>query len=116
MKNNLIIEKTTRFSLEVLDYCELLINKKKFIISDQLLKSATSIGANVRESQNPHSIKDFVSKMIIAQKEAQETEYWLELCQKSPHLPDPGNLPQDVESIMRIIGKIITTSKSKMRE
>ena len=113
MEKNLIVEKTTQFSLDIIDYCESLLKKRKFSIADQLERASTSIGANVRESQNPYSMKDFMYKMILAKKEAQETEYWLELCQKSPHLPDPGSLPNDLESIFRILGKIISTSKNK---
>ena len=115
MEKNLIVEKTTQFSLDIIDYCEGLIKKRKFSIADQLERASTSIGANVRESQNPYSMKDFMYKMILAKKEAEETAYWLELCQRSQHLPDPGNLTNDLDSILRILGKIISTSKHKSK-
>jgi four helix bundle protein len=86
---NLILNLTFELSVSVIDYCGLLDEMKKFTISNQLLKSATSIGANVREAQNAESKNDFIHKFKIAAKEADETEYWLLLCQKANGLPNP---------------------------
>lgn len=88
-KENLILDLTLEFSLASIEYCELLEEKRKFIIARQLLKSATSIGANVREAQNAESKTDFIHKFKIAAKEAEETEYWLELCRLSKSYPAP---------------------------
>ncbi len=111
-KENVIIDLTFKFSLAILDYCEQLEQKKKFIVARQLLKSGTSIGANSREAQNAESKADFIHKFKITAKEADETEYWLLLCRASQHYPNPGKLLQDRHSIIKIISKIISTSKS----
>jgi four helix bundle protein len=79
-KQNVIVEKTFSFALKVIEFCEILEEKKKYVIARQLLKSGTSIGANVREAQNAESKADFIHKIKIAAKEADETEYWLLLC------------------------------------
>ena len=76
-------------------------------MSNQVLKSGTSIGANVREAQNAESKNDFIHKMKIAAKEADETVYWLILCQTSEHYPNCDELLKDLDDIFRIIGKII---------
>ncbi len=84
-KENAIIEKTISFSLLVIKYCEVLELGKKFVIAKQLLRSATSIGANVFEAQNAESKTDFIHKMKIAAKETSETLYWL-ICAKDVRL------------------------------
>ena len=83
MKENIILDKTFQFSLDIIKYCEFLHNEKKFVIANQLLKSGTSIGANIREAQNCESQNDFIHKFKIAAKEIEETNYWLLLCQHS---------------------------------
>ena len=80
---------------------------------NQLLRSATSIGANVREAQNAESESDFVHKLKIAAKEAEETMYWLDLCLYSPTYPNTENEKTELLSIIRIINKIIGTIKTK---
>ena len=74
-KHNLILDKTFQFSLMIIELCNVLDERKKFAISNQLLRSATSIGANVREAQNAESQPDFIHKLKIAAKEAEETMY-----------------------------------------
>jgi four helix bundle protein len=78
---------------------------------NQLWRSGTSIGANVNEAQNAESKKDFVHKMKVAAKECDETNYWLRLCKAAKNYPDPDELMTDVESINRILSKIISSSK-----
>ena len=111
-KENVIVEKSFRFELQVIQYCELLEENKKFIISRQLLRSGTSIGANVRESQNAESKPDFIHKIKLAAKEADETEYWLLLYKNSPSYPFEEKLLTDVRELIKILSKIISTSKS----
>jgi len=84
---------------------------RQFVISRQLLKSGTFFDANVREAQSPESKADFIHKMKIAAKEADEREYWLILCQKSKNYPDCENLLQRVKVIQKILSKIIGTAK-----
>lgn len=111
-KDNLIIDLTFKFSILVLDFCEKLESQKKFVLSRQLLKSGTSIGANAREAQNAESKPDFIHKFKIAAKEADETLYWLLLCRESQHYPNPENLVTDLEIIIKVLSKIISTSKA----
>lgn len=95
-KKNFIVEKSLNFALQIIEFCELLDRKKKFILSNQLLKSGTSIGANVREAQNAESAIDFIHKLKIAAKEADETQYWLLLCKRSKNYPNWETLLLDI--------------------
>ena len=115
-KKNLIVELSFQFSLEIIVYTELLEAKRKFNMANQLFRSGTSVGANVRESQNAESKKDFIHKLKVAAKEAEETEYWLLLCKHSSSYPDCDNLLQQVTSILKVIGKIISSSLKEMQE
>jgi four helix bundle protein len=110
-KPNVIIDLTFKFSLSIIDYCEKLESQRKYVLARQLLKSGTSIGANTREAQNAESKADFIHKFKIAAKEADETEYWLQLCKSSQHYPDPIDLIPDLKVIIKIITKTISTSK-----
>jgi four helix bundle protein len=106
-----LLIKPLPFSLEIIEFTELLTDKRKYNMSNQLFRSGTSIGANVREAQNGESKSDFIHKMKLAAKESDETKYWLELCKASRHYPDPGNLIEDIGSIEKILSKIISSSK-----
>ena len=112
-KPNLIVDLTFEFSLKIIEYSELLEVKRKFNIANQLFRSGTSIWANVREAQNAESKADFIHKIKIAAKEADETEYWLLLCKKSKNYPDPDELLKTIESIHRVLSKIISSTKAK---
>jgi four helix bundle protein len=109
--NNPILKHTVQFSLMVIEYCELLDNSRKFIISNQLFKSATSIGANAMEAQNAESKADFIHKMKVAAKEADETQYWLTLCEYAKNYPDCLNLQNRLTEIQKILNTILGTSK-----
>lgn len=80
---NVVLDKSFAFALSIISYCETLEQNKKFVISNQLLKSGTSIGANINEAQNSESRADFIHKLKIAAKEAEETRYWLLLCEEA---------------------------------
>jgi four helix bundle protein len=112
-KPNLIVEKTINFSLRVIMYCEVLEQSKKYVIARQLLRSATSIGANVFEAQNAESKADFIHKMKIAAKEASETLYWLILCEQSKNYQFDKIIKNDLDEIIRILSRIISSSKNK---
>lgn len=112
---NVILDLSFEFSIEIIKYCEILEERKKFVIARQLLKSGTSIGANIREAQSAESKTDFIHKMKIAAKEADETEYWLLLCNKSANYANPSILLGQIKSIEKILTKIITTSKSTLK-
>ncbi|KPE52410.1 four helix bundle protein [Chryseobacterium indologenes] len=112
-ENNPLIEKTVKFSLDIIEFCELLESQKKFVIAKQLLRSGTSIGANSFEAQNPYSKKDFVNKIKIAAKELEETKYWLYLCKYSKSYPFNEGLETQIIEIGKIIYKILSTTLSK---
>jgi four helix bundle protein len=97
-KKNVILDLSFEFSLEIIKFSEELENRKKFIISRQILKSGTSIGANVREAQGCESRLDFIHKLKIAAKEAEETEYWLLLCNLSESYPDTTSLIEKLKT------------------
>ena len=100
-KENLIVKLTFQFALEIIKYCEILELNRKYVISNQLLKSRTSIGANIRESQNGESKADFIHKFKISAKEIEETFYWLELCKYSESYPKHNMLIEQLENISR---------------
>ncbi len=112
--DNPILKLTFDFSLLVIEYCQLLEEGRKFVISNQLLKSGTSIGANIREARNAESKLDFIHKIKISLKELEETEYWLELCQHSKSYPDCTHLLEKLVEIRKVLSKIIATSKLKI--
>ena len=113
-KDNVIVNKTIDFSLSIINYCNTLDSNKKYVISKQLLRSATSIGANVFEAQNAESKADFIHKMKIAAKETSETLYWLILCERSEGYAFNIKLKTDLEEIIRILSKIISSAKGKI--
>jgi four helix bundle protein len=108
---NLILELTLEFSLEIIKYTEELERMKKFNLANQLFRSGTSIGANVNEAQSCESRSDFIHKIKIAAKEAEETKYWLTLCIKAESYPEPTGLIEKSQIIIKILNKIIVTSK-----
>jgi four helix bundle protein len=110
-KPNLIVDLTFSFSLKIIAFTEILESKRKFNMSNQLFKSGTSIGANVCEAQGAESKNDFKHKCKIAYKEAEETQYWLRLCQSAETYPFEQTMLDEVQSIIRILGKIISSSK-----
>lgn len=86
--------------------------KEKYVIARQLLRSGTSIGANVHEAQNEESKADFIHKFKVAAKEVEETKYWLILCESSASYPSCEYLTEALKGIEKIITKIISTSKA----
>jgi four helix bundle protein len=112
---NVIVEKTFKFALDIVELAEELENKRKFVVANQILKSGTSIGANTREAQNAESAKDFLHKINIAAKEADETEYWLLICQHSKNYPDVKPLIDSVIEVKRILTSIIYTTNKKLK-
>jgi hypothetical protein len=108
---NEILELSIQFSLDIIVFTEQLESIKKFVIANQLLKSGTSIGANIFEAQSSESRADFIHKLKIADKEAKETEYWLILCEKSESYPFKEDLKVKLLSIQKLLSKIISTSK-----
>jgi four helix bundle protein len=118
MKDNLIQQKSFDFAVRVVKvYKHLCSEKKEFVLSKQLLRSGTSIGANVEESIGGQSDKDFLSKLSISYKEARETIYWIKLLHATDFLNDKEteSLLTDAEELCRILGKIQITLKNKLK-
>jgi four helix bundle protein len=112
-KENVIVDKAVEVSLAIIGYCEVLDSDKKYIVARQLLRAATSIGANVFEAQNAESPADFIHKMKVAAKEASETQYWLILCERSINYKFDVKLKFQIVEIIKILSKIISSSKGK---
>jgi four helix bundle protein len=111
-EDNPIMKLTFEFALKIIELSEWLENKKKFVIARQLLKSGTSIGANVYEAQNAESKSDFIHKLKIAAKEADETQYWLLLVEHSTTYSDSKEIIESLLVIKKMLSKIIASSKN----
>ena len=113
MKENKVLNLSKEFALEIIELCK--ENKLQAVLSNQLLRSATSIGANVHEANYAISKPDFISKMQIALKECYESEYWLELVFKSKSISEEiyNNLQSMCGSIRRILIASLNTAKGK---
>lgn len=114
MKNNPIVEKSKRFAIRIIRlYWHLCKTKKEFVLPKQLLRCGTSIGANVREAQRAQSKKDFIAKMYIALKEAEETEYWLELFVETEYLTQEefDSIYRDAAEVLSLLIAIIKSAQ-----
>ncbi|WP_035907118.1 MULTISPECIES: four helix bundle protein [unclassified Lebetimonas] len=115
-ENNLIVKKSYEFALEIAKIYKYIIEvKKEYIMSKQLLRCGTSIGANVQEAQAGITKKDFIAKMSIAAKEARETRYWIKLLIDSGYFEENKNLLKEIDSIINILTKIIKTSQQNQK-
>lgn len=117
MKNNVIKNKSFDFAVRIIKLYQYLNNdKKEFILSKQLLRSGNSIGAMIREAEHAESKSDFIHKFSIAQKEANETVYWLELLKATDYLNEKEfeNISNDAISILKLITIILKTSKNHL--
>ena len=112
LENNPILKLSFEFSLMIIQYCETLESNKKYVLARQLLKAGTSIGANCMEAQNAESKADFIHKIKIAAKEADETQCWLMLCDYSKDYPDCTELLHKLEEIQKVLNKILKTAKT----
>lgn len=118
MKENVIAEKSKAFALRIIKlYRYLCEDKKEYILSKQLLRSGTSIGANVKEAIRGQSKPDFYAKMNISLKEASETEYWLGLLHESDYIDDNGfeSIYSDCQEIVKILVSITKTQKTQAK-
>ena len=112
-KKNEVLELSFEFAVDIIAFSEKLEEHKKYVIARQILKSGTSIGANIREAQNCESNADFVHKLKISAKEAEETEYWLLLCERSQNYPFDQTLITKLISIKKLLSSIISKMKTK---
>ena len=115
MSENAVREKSMSFAVKIVRlYQYLSEERKEYVMSKQLLRSGTSIGANVREALQGQSKRDFTAKMSISLKEAVETEYWLELLCKTKYLTEEqyGSIANDCGEIARLLTAIVRTARS----
>jgi four helix bundle protein len=113
-KDNILKDKSFLFALRIIKcYQYLKTDKNEFVLSKQLLRCGTSIGANIRESEQAQSRIDFIHKLSISLKEANETEYWLELLTQSGYLESKlfESLHKDCKELLKLLTSIIKTSK-----
>ena len=115
-ENNIIVDKSKAFAVRIINlYKYLCENKKEYILSKQLLRSGTSIGANVKEAIRGQSKADFVAKMSIALKEASETEYWLELLYETDFIDKKqfDSIYADNNELLKLLMSIVKSSKER---
>ena len=118
MKNNIIKEKSFDFSIRIVKLVKLLReDKKEFLITKQLVRSATSIGACIRESEYAESDNDFIHKLHIDLKETNESEYWLDLLYTTQHLTEKQHksIINDCKEILKLLISIVKTKKENIK-
>lgn len=117
MSNNIVKDKSYEFALRIVKMYKYIVKEKKeHVLAKQLLRSGTSIGANVEEACTGQSKKDFIAKLSIAQKESFEIKYWLRLLKDSGIVEErfADSMLKDCEELIKIITKILITSKANM--
>ena len=115
MRGNVVRDKSFTFARRVVKLAEYLRrNKKEFVLSRQALRSGTAIGALIREAEHAQSKADFVSKMSIALKEANETEYWIDLLHQSNYIDDKNykSIHPDIVELLKLLVSIVKTSRN----
>ena len=118
-KNNILLDKSISFAIRIVNCYNYLCNEKmEYVMSKQVFRSGTSIGANIHEAVQGQSRADFVSKLGIALKEASETSYWLVILYRTNHLEEKMymSLKEDVDEIIRILISTIKTTKNNDNE
>lgn len=117
MAKNILKDKSYAFAIKVVKVCQYLNNsKKEYVISKQLLRSGTSVGALIREAEFGQSKKDFISKMSISLKEANETDYWISILKDTNYISieEYKILKNDIEEILRMLVSSIKTAKKNL--
>ena len=113
-KDNIIREKSFAFALKIIELYKILKDEKEYVLSKQLLRSGTSIGANIEESTAAQSASDFIHKLSIASKEARETRYWLMLLQQSRLVNHDFSIYlKEIDEIINILTSIIKTMQER---
>lgn len=118
MKQNIIQDKSYQFAIKIVNTCKILqTTQREFVLSNQLLRSGTSIGANIEEAIGGQSRKDFYAKLTISYKEARESKYWIRLLIDTNQLDAilGKELLENIEEILRIIGSIQKTMNSELQ-
>ena len=119
MNDNILVDKSFKFAIRVVKlYKYLCDSKKEYTLSKQLLRSGTSIGANINEAQEAQSKADFISKLSISLKEARESKYWIELLKETDYLSEneANSIIEDLVEILKLLTSIIKSTKQNIKE
>ena len=113
IKENAVREKAMLFAIRIVNLYKFLCEKNEFVMSKQILRSGTSIGANIAESSRAESDNDFIHKLSISRKEGQETLYWLELLQRTDYISSEqfNSMQADCEELLKLLTSIILSTK-----
>ena len=118
MNDNILVNKSFKFAIRIVKlYKYLCDSKKEYILSKQLLRSGTSIGANINEAQEAHSKRDFIAKLSISLKEARESKYWIELLKETDYLSnsEADSIIKDLVEIVKLLTSIIKSTKENIK-
>ena len=118
-KENPVRDKSRAFAIRIVRLYQFLsVEKKEYVLSKQVLRSGTSIGANVKEATQAESKADFIHKMAIALKEASETEYWLEILNETDYLDQKAfqSIQADCDALIGLLTNIIKTAKRNLKQ
>lgn len=114
-ENNTVLNKSKTFAIRIVKLYQYLFDNKEFVMSKQILRCGTSIGANITEGNYAQSHADFISKMNIALKEAAETEYWLELLRDTQYITEQQftSIHSDCSELIKLLISILKTAKQQ---
>ena len=118
-RENIVMDKSYAFALRIIKlYKYLLTDKKEYVLSKQMLRSGTAIGALIKESEHAQSKVDFINKMSIALKEANETSYWLQLLKDSEYISqiEFDSIFSDSEELVKLLVSIVKSSKKSLKK
>ena len=113
IEKNPLLKLSFEFSILILEYCDILNQLHKYTIANQLIRSGTSIGANSMEAQNSESKADFIHKIKLAAKEADETQYWISICAFANGYPETNVIANKLTELQKNINAILGTAKKK---
>lgn len=119
MSGSIVGKKSFEFAVNIIKFYKIfIVDKKEYVLSKQLLRSGTSVGANIREALNAQSKMDFIHKLSISQKECDETIYWLELLYQTEYISkvEFETLHSQATELLKIIRSIIITTKNKLQK
>ena len=116
-ENNVILEKSKSFAIRIVKLCKYLNDRNEYVLSKQLLRSGTSIGANCSEARNAQSTLDFINKLSISLKEAEETKFWLNLLHDTDYIDDDvyNSIYEDCHELLKLLTSIIKSSKNNLK-
>lgn len=114
MRENVVKNKSFEFAIKIVYLYKELVKKNEFVLSKQLLRAGTSIGANIREAEFAQSKKDFINKISIGLKEANETDYWIDLLHETEFLSKDQylNFKSQIQELIKLLVSIVKTSKN----